>query len=79
VNATKIWMNGEALASYPAYHAGDAFDQYVVPARIRKGENTIVLKVCQNEQTETWARPWVFQFRITDSLGGGSLGVLELQ
>lgn len=79
VNASKIWVNGEPLASHPAYHSGDAFDQHIVPANIRAGENTILLKICQNEQTEVWARPWVFQLRIADHLGGGSLQGLQLQ
>jgi len=33
------------------------------------GSNTILVKVCQNEQTEQWTNEWEFQLRVTDSLG----------
>jgi len=71
VNATELWVNGEQLASDDIYHSGGEFDQYVVPVKLKRGENTILLKICQNEQTETWARPWNFRLRITDGLGAG--------
>ena len=70
-NASKLWVNGKLLAEYEIYHAAaDPFDQYKVPVQLRKGPNTIMLKVCQNEQTESWAQEWEFQLRITDELGG---------
>ncbi len=71
VNATKLWVNGKHLASDDIYHAGGEFDQYIVPVKLQRGKNTILLKICQNEQTETWARPWNFRLRITDQLGAG--------
>jgi hypothetical protein len=33
------------------------------------GMNVILLKVCQNEQTEDWAQDWKFQLRVSDSSG----------
>ncbi|MEO2047717.1 MAG: hypothetical protein ABGX16_14225 [Pirellulales bacterium] len=71
VNATKLWINGELLIRKNIYHMGGEFDQYISPATFLPGKNTILLKICQNEQTESWARPWNFRFRITDVLGGG--------
>ena len=71
VNATELWVNGMHLATDDIYHAGGEFDQYVVPVKLSKGKNTILIKVCQNEQTESWARPWNFRLRITDQLGAG--------
>ena len=32
--------------------------------------NEILIKVCQNEQEDTWAQLWSFQLRVTDHLGG---------
>ena len=70
-NASKIWVNGELIAEHEIYHASSGpFDQYKAPAELRKGPNTIMLKVCQNEQTESWAQDWEFQLRLTDKLGG---------
>jgi len=71
VNATKLWVNGELLISKDIYHMGGEFDQYIGSIKFRKGENTILLKICQNEQTEGWAKAWDFRLRVTDGLGGG--------
>jgi hypothetical protein len=38
-------------------------------ARLRAGKNVILLKVCQNEQSEDWAQTWQFQFRVCDATG----------
>ena len=69
-NATKLWLNNELVAANEVYHAGSAFDQYVVDVKLMAGKNTLLLKVCQNEQTQPWAQDWTFQLRVTDELGG---------
>ena len=51
------------------YHAGMSIDQYIGRAQLKTGENSIVLKVCQNEQTESWAQRWQFQLRVSDETG----------
>ncbi len=68
--ATKLWVNGEEVAVKNVYHSGGGFDQYIVSCRLNKGPNQIVIKVCQNEQTQPWTRPWDFRLRVTDELGG---------
>lgn len=68
-NAWKLWVNGEQVFGQEEYHRGMFFDQYIVRAELKEGENTILLKVCQNEQTEDWAQDWVFQLRICDLTG----------
>ncbi|TWT35672.1 hypothetical protein KOR34_05660 [Posidoniimonas corsicana] len=70
-NASKLWVNGELLASNHVYHAGNPLDQYRSSVRLREGENTILVKVCQNEQTDGWAQAWELQLRVTDPLGKG--------
>ena len=67
--AWKLWVNGEKLFERFESHAGYNVDQYKVPAKLKKGENTILLKVCQNEQTEAWAQDWMFALRVSDPLG----------
>lgn len=69
VNAVKLWLNGELLLAKEVYHSGTALDQYRVRATLREGTNTILLKVCQNEQTQPWAQDWSFRLRICDKVG----------
>lgn len=68
--ATKLWLNDKLIATKNVYHSGGGFDQYIVPCLLQQGENRILIKVCQNEQTQPWTRPWEFRLRITDDLGG---------
>jgi hypothetical protein len=68
-NANKVWLNGQLVLSNEVYHAGNQIDQYNESTKLKAGENVIVIKVCQNEQTEPWAQDWAFQLRICDSTG----------
>lgn len=68
-NAIKVWVNGKLVVDRETYHAGDQIDQYIAPIELKAGSNSILLKVCQNEQTEQWAQEWFFQLRIADSTG----------
>jgi hypothetical protein len=68
-NAWKLWVNGELLFAREEYHRGMWFDQYIVEGTLKPGVNQILLKVCQNEQTEEWAQSWQFQFRVCDQTG----------
>jgi hypothetical protein len=69
INGNKIWLNGELLTANHVYHTGMQIDQYVAQGTLKKGTNKILIKVAQNEQTDTWAQNWQFQFRICDSVG----------
>lgn len=71
-NALKIWLNGAPVAVYPMYHAGAQTDQYVNRVAFRPGRNVILVKVGQNELTDSWARRWDFQLRVVD-LGGAAV------
>ncbi len=68
-NAWKVWLNGELLFARDEYHRGMKLDQYKLPCQLRKGKNTILVKCCQNEQTETWTVEWQFQLRVCDATG----------
>jgi hypothetical protein len=68
-NAWKVWLNGKFLFGRDEYHRGSRLDQYTLPIRLEKGPNTLLVKVCQNEQTETWTVDWRFQLRLCDSTG----------
>jgi hypothetical protein len=67
--AVAVWVNGKPVMSHQIYHASEAIDQYVATAEFREGTNTVMVKCCQNEQTEPWAADWKFQLRVCDSLG----------
>jgi hypothetical protein len=51
------------------YHTGTDMDQYAGKARLQPGKNVILVKICQNEQTEDWAQLWQFQLRVCDQIG----------
>ena len=68
-NATKIWLNGEVVMENEIYHNSNAIDKFSGKIKLKKGDNQILIKVCQNEQTEPWAQDWKFQLRICDSSG----------
>ena len=67
--AVAVWVNGKRVMAHEIYHASEAIDQYVATADFRAGNNVVLVKCCQNEQTEAWASDWKFQLRICDPLG----------
>lgn len=68
-NAWKIWFNGEPLFGRDEYHRGQRIDQYSLPVKLNKGKNTLLVKACQNEQTQDWTVQWEFQLRVCDATG----------
>ncbi len=68
-NAWKVWLNGKFLFGRDEYHRGMEIDQYRMAGELKPGQNTILVKVCQNELVEEWTKEWEFQLRVTDSLG----------
>lgn len=72
-NAWKLWVNGELVFQREEYHRGTRMDQYKVPVTLREGPNTILLKICQNEQEDSWAQDYRFQLRVCDATGSALL------
>jgi len=72
-NAWKLWVNGKLVFEREEYHRSSAMDQYKVPVSLKPGENVILFKICQNEQTQDWAQKYQFQLRICDSTGSALL------
>jgi hypothetical protein len=68
-NGWKVWLNGELLFGRDEYHRGQQMDQYKLKCQLKKGANQILVKCCQNEQTEQWTVEWEFQLRVCDSTG----------
>jgi hypothetical protein len=69
-DAIKIYLNGKEVFGREEYHHGVRMDQHVGRGTLRKGRNEILVKVCQNEETESWTELWSFQLRVCDHLGG---------
>ena len=68
--ATKLWVNGELVGQSP--RSTILAIRSISTNRtstLRSGRNVILLKICQNEQTQTWAQDWDFQFRVCDAIG----------
>ncbi len=45
------------------------FDQYRAAAILQPGRNVILVKACQNAQTQDWAEVLSFQLRVCDEIG----------
>jgi hypothetical protein len=69
-NAVKIFLNGKEIFFREEYHHGMEMDQHAGTGVLHRGRNQVLLKVCQNDQTEDWAQSWSFQLRICDAVGG---------
>lgn len=65
ITSNKVWINGQLVAANDVYHSGTRIDQYVEDCQLKDGENSVLIKVMQNAQTEPWAQDWQFQFRLT--------------
>jgi hypothetical protein len=68
-NAVRFALNGKEIFFREEYHHGMEMDQHVGKGMLKAGKNEILVKVCQNEQTDTWANLWSFQLRVCDHLG----------
>jgi hypothetical protein len=60
---------GYELSCEEYYHGIPEMDQFVVPVVLKAGRNEVMVKVCQNEETGSWAEPWWFQARLCDTTG----------
>jgi len=70
ITASKVWVNGKEVMANEVYHSGTRIDQYIGDCPLVPGVNSVLMKICQNAQTESWAQDWQFQFRLTDQFGG---------
>jgi hypothetical protein len=68
-NALKIFLNGKEVFTHEEYHHGMRLDQFVCRGNLKKGRNEILVKICQNEQSEVWAQSWIFQVRLCNATG----------
>src|SRR5262249_34906030 len=69
IHPSKIFVNRKKVFERDEYHHGMRLDQYSCTAKLQAGRNELLLKICQNNQTESWAQDWKFQARLTDFVG----------
>ena len=72
-NSWKLWVNGRLVFEREEYHRSSQLDQYRVPVTLKAGSNTLLFKICQNEQTQDWAQRYQYQIRICNSTGSALL------
>jgi len=72
-NAWKVWLNGELLFERGEYHQGARIDQYTMQGVMQRGSNSVLVKLCQNEATDSWTVEWEFQLRVCDATGTAML------
>ena len=70
MTAIKVYLNGKQVFGREEYHHGINIDQHVAHGTLKAGRNEILVKVCQNDQSDSWAQDWQFQLRLCDAIGG---------
>ncbi len=65
----KVWLNGDGVFQRDEYHHGQNPNQHIARCKLKKGTNDLLVKVCQNNQTEPYAQNWQLQARFTDFAG----------
>jgi len=70
-NAVQIFLNGQRIFQREEYHHGTRMDQHIGRATLKAGANELLVKVCQNNQDQSWAQAWAIQCRLCDFTGGG--------
>jgi len=76
-NAVQIFLNGKKVFEREEYHHGSNLDYHVGAGTLRKGPNAILIKVCQNNQTDSWAQAWSIRARVCDATGGPLSGLTQ--
>ena len=76
-NAHKIWLNGKLVMSNEIYHNSNAIDKFVSQINLAQGRNEVLVKLCQNNQTQSWAQDWQFQLRFCDEASKPILPVTQ--
>jgi tetratricopeptide (TPR) repeat protein len=52
----KVWLNGREVFAKEYQWGGEAFDKYIVPVKLKSGQNSILIKIAD--------RDWGFNFRL---------------
>lgn len=70
ITSVQVFLNGKKVFERDEYHHGAPFDANTGKATLKKGENTLLVKVLQNAQPQDYAKVWFFHVRLCDDTGG---------
>jgi hypothetical protein len=68
-----VWLNDELVFARQQWLNGIRFDRFVAPVKLRRGENRVLVKICQGPQHKNPDVPnnWSFQLRFCNADGTG--------
>jgi hypothetical protein len=68
-----VWLNGKKVFSRLQWLNGIRLDRFSAPVTLKKGRNTLLLKICQGPQHKNPAVPnnWSMQLRFCNADGAG--------
>jgi hypothetical protein len=68
-----VWLNGEKVFGRDQWLNGTRFDRFITPITLKKGRNTLLVKICQGPQHKDPEVPnnWSLQLRLCDADGRG--------
>lgn len=68
-----VWLNGEKVFGRNQWLNGSRLDRFIAPVHLRKGKNTVLVKICQGPQHKDPEVPnnWSLQLRFCDAEGAG--------
>jgi len=69
ITSVRVYLNGAQVYEHNEYHNGMSPDQYLANIELKPGQNTLLIKVGQNEKSKPWEKNWQFQARLTDFAG----------
>jgi len=66
-----VWLNGERIFGRNQWLNGTRLDRFTAPAHLRKGKNTLLVKICQGPQHKDpeVSNNWSLQLRFCDADG----------
>jgi hypothetical protein len=68
-----VWLNDQKVFSREQWLNGSRFDRFVSPVQLRRGENRLLVKICQGPQHKDpqVSNNWSLQLRFCDENGAG--------
>jgi hypothetical protein len=67
-----VWINGARVFGFEEYRNGVRFDRHRFRVRLKAGQNTVLVKICQAPAEPAHTEPnWEFLLRICDADGNG--------
>jgi hypothetical protein len=68
-----VWLNGQKVFGREQWLNGTRLDRFTTPVQLRKGQNVVLVKICQGPQHKDpqVSNNWSLQLRFCDESGAG--------